>query len=234
MSSRIVSPGPKIGTLFGEDGELLVPPEGWEFLPAGDGPLTRRVKQLGPCWQVQVQKGRRTISRGIWAPAAHIRTAREALEAKRATPEHRRRKATDQARRERQHQAYVREFYQACLEFLAFAPAYEQQARLLAQAVTSLATPVGSGTVARTSRIPLEERVRAAVIAWLRHQTTGYDQMVIPRVKGRRREVRRLLARRSVELLARYRAGEALTPSCPLRLALEKARAQPGAPLSSV
>jgi hypothetical protein len=37
------------------------------------------------------------------------------------------------------------------------------------------------------------------VIAWMRHQTTGYDGMVIPRVKGKRREVRRLLARRSQE-----------------------------------
>jgi hypothetical protein len=31
----------------------------------------------------------------------------------------------------------------------------------------------------------------------MRHRTTGYDGMVIPRVKGRRREVRRMLARRS-------------------------------------
>lgn len=36
-------------------------------------------------------------------------------------------------------------------------------------------------------------------------QTTGYDDMVIPRVKGKRREVRQMLAQRSKELLARYR-----------------------------
>ena len=48
----------------------------------------------------------------------------------------------------------------------------------------------------------------AAVIAWLRHQTTGYDSMRIPRVKGKRREVRRMLAQRSNELLASYRRGE--------------------------
>jgi hypothetical protein len=56
--------------------------------------------------------------------------------------------------------------------------------RVLAQAVTDHATPVGSGTVARTKRIPVEQRAEAAVIAWMRHQTTGYDGMVIPRVKG--------------------------------------------------
>lgn len=53
--------------------------------------------------------------------------------------------------------------------------------------MTAHATPVGSGTVARTSRIPIERRAEAAVIAWLRHQTTAYDDMKIPRVKGRRR-----------------------------------------------
>lgn len=87
----------------------------------------------------------------------------------------------------------------------------------LARTVTDHATPVGIATVARTKRIPVEQRVEAAVIAWMRHQTTGYDGMVIPRVKGKRREVRRMLARRSQELLERYRRGES---PCPLLKAL--------------
>lgn len=53
------------------------------------------------------------------------------------------------------------------------------------------AVPVGSGTVARTQLIPLEQRAEAAVIAWMRHQTTAYDRMSIARIKGERREVRR-------------------------------------------
>jgi hypothetical protein len=48
-------------------------------------------------------------------------------------------------------------------------------ANQMAWAVTDHATPVGSGTVARTKRIPVEQRAEAAVIAWMRHQTTGYD-----------------------------------------------------------
>ena len=36
---------------------------------------------------------------------------------------------------------------------------------------------LGSGTVARTERIPIHEWAEAAVIAWMRHQTTGYEQM---------------------------------------------------------
>jgi hypothetical protein len=106
------------------------------------------------------------------------------------------------------------------MEFLAFHPAHADLAQRLAKAVTDHATPVGSGTVARTKRIPVEERAEAAVIAWMRHQTTGYDSLVIPRVKGKRREVRRMLAQRSKELLAQYRRGEAVGADCPLRRAL--------------
>ena len=58
------------------------------------------------------------------------------------------------------------------------------------------------------------------MIAWMRHQTTAYDTMKIPRVKGKRREVRRMLARRSKELLSGYRDGETAGETCPLRQAL--------------
>ena len=98
----------------------------------------------------------------------------------------------------------------AVVTFLGFHPNHADLADRLAKAVTEHATPVGSGTVARTKRIPVEQRAEAAVIAWMRHQTTGYDGMVIPRVKGKRREVRRMLARRSHDLLERYRRGESI------------------------
>ena len=88
-------------------------------------------------------------------------------------------------------------------------------------AVTQHATPVGSGTVARTQRIPIEQRAESAVIAWMRHQTTAYDQMKIPRADGKRREVRRMLAEKTRKLLLRYRGGTAIDPkTCPLRQAL--------------
>ena len=86
--------------------------------------------------------------------------------------------------------------------------------------MTLHATPVGSGTVARTKRIPVEQRAEAAVIAWMRHQTTGYDNLVIPRIRGERREVRRMLAARSRQLLEHYRRGLSLKTSCPLQQAL--------------
>ncbi|MFM7138513.1 MAG: DUF2293 domain-containing protein, partial [Planctomycetota bacterium] len=58
------------------------------------------------------------------------------------------------------------------------------------------------------------------VIAWMRHQTTGYDSMKIARVKGQRREVRRMLAQRSKEILGAYRRGEPVAAGCPLARAL--------------
>ena len=93
-------------------------------------------------------------------------------------------------------------------------------AEQMADAVTRHATPVGSGTVARTQRIPIERRAESAVIAWLRHQTTAYDNMKIARVKGKRREVRRMLAEQSRRLLEKYRAGRAVGETCPLLQAL--------------
>ena len=44
--------------------------------------------------------------------------------------------------------------------------------------------------------------------------------MKIPRIKGKRRETRRMLAQRSQELLGRYRRGEVNGDECPLKKAL--------------
>jgi len=98
------------------------------------------------------------------------------------------------------------------LEFLRFAPRWQALARVVAARVAAHATPVGSGTVARTERIPVEDRARAAVIAWMRHQTTRYDDMKIPQIKGARREVRRELADVSRAVLDLHRRDEPHAP----------------------
>lgn len=48
------------------------------------------------------------------------------------------------------------------------------------------------------------------------------DAALTRRVKGQRREVRRMLAQRSKELLGAYRRGEAIAPACPLACALNQ------------
>lgn len=222
--SLVVAPGPRPNTVRTPQGELLSPPEGWVLVPPGDPGLTRRVKAAGEHWVVQEKKGRKLFSRGVWAPSETVEQIQRDLEAERSTEGFAKRKEADARRREKAQSEYVDDFLLAVKRFLNFHPDHQEVGDRLAQAVTHHATPVGSGTVARTKRIPVEQRAEAAVIAWLRHQTTGYDSMVIPRVKGKRREVRRLLARRSQELLGRYRAGESIPEGCPLRQALSRGR----------
>jgi len=215
--TRIVAPTRDPRRVRAEDGTLLTPPIGWELLPPGDAGLTRRVKEAGPTWTVTEMRGRKKFSQGVWAPAAHIASAREALTEERATESYAKRRTADVQRRERAQSEYVVDFTQEVLEFLAFSPTFQQRAEQLAAAVAAHATPVGSGTVARTKRIEIDERAEAAVIAWLRHQTTAYDHMSIARVKGMRRQVRQDLARVSRALLDRHRKDEPHPQSmCPL------------------
>jgi hypothetical protein len=214
------APGPTPNTVRAADGTILTAPEGWVLLPPGDAGLTRRVKAAGDHWVVQEKRGRKTFSRGVWAPAATIERIRAELEAGRSTEGYAKLQEAASRRRETAQAEYVEDFHGAVVAFLAFHPSHAHVADRLAWAVTEHATPVGSGTVARTKRIPVEQRAEAAVIAWMRHQTTGYDHMAIPRVKGKRREVRRMLARRSQELLDRYRRGEPIPEGCPLGRAL--------------
>ncbi len=219
--TRTVTPGPKDRTVRTADGQTLQVPTGWEQLMPGDATLTRRVKAGGPAWTVQEKKGRRTFSKGVWAPAERITAVRRELEAERSTESYAKRRASAAKRRDKKQTEYVDDFQDAVKSFLDFSPRYEEIALGLAKAVSARATPIGSGTVARTQRIPIKRRAESAVIAWMRHQTTAYDQMKIARVKGKRREVRRLLAEQSRKLLVNYRAGNSVDlEHCPLLRAL--------------
>ncbi len=214
------APGPIPNTVRAADGTVLAAPKGWTLLPPGDAGLTRRVKAAGDHWVVQEKVGRRTFSRGVWAPAATVERIRADLEAERSTAGYAQKQEAAALRRDRAQAGYVDDFLGAVPCFLAFHPAHADLAGRLARAVADHATPVGGGTVARTKRIPIERRAEAAVIAWMRHRTTGHDGMIIPRIRGKRREVRRRLARRSHELLALYRRGESAPQGCPLANAL--------------
>lgn len=220
MDSQTYLPGPTPDTVRAADGKVVAIPEGWALLPPGDAGLTRRVKAAGDHWIVQEKVGRRMFSRGVWAAAETIERIRAELEAERSTEGYARKREAASRRREQAQAEYVEDFHGAVVAFLGFRAEHAGLADRLARAVADHATPVGSGTVARTERIPIEQRAEAAVIAWMRHRTTGYDGMAIPRVKGKRREVRRMLARRSQELLQRYRRGEPVVDECPLKRAL--------------
>src|ERR1700756_2515013 len=72
MGDRPFTPGPTPNTVRAADGTVLTAPQGWALLPPGDAALTRRVKEAGDHWVAQEKKGRKTFSRGVWAPAATI------------------------------------------------------------------------------------------------------------------------------------------------------------------
>lgn len=218
---RIVKPGAE-GKLIGEKGEVLTPPAGWSYLPAGDAGITRKVTSKGVYWRVEIKKGRRTMALGIWAPKSTVDAAIKEVQEIRLTDQYKKKQAYASERRDKKQGEYQEEFLQAIQDFLNFHPHYRQMELQLAKAVTAHATPVGSGTVARTQMIPLEQRALLAVMAWMRHQTTGYDNLKIARVKGERRAVRRTLAQQSEALLNRYRQGLPAVENCPLKAAVSK------------
>ena len=218
---KIVSPS-KTGFVLDKNGKVIAIPDGWVFLPAGDPGITRKVTTSGIYWRVQIRKGRRDISLGVWAPSQVIHAAIIETENIRSSDSYKKNLVNSKLRRDKKQEEYSIEFCDAVKKYLSFAECYKAYESIMAEAVTEHAIPVGSGTVARTTMIPLEERAAKAVIAWMRHKTTGYDTMRVPLIKGKRREVRRLLAEISVQLLSHYRNGDIISLTCPLRLLLDK------------
>ncbi|MBQ9771894.1 MAG: DUF2293 domain-containing protein [Lentisphaeria bacterium] len=205
------------------DGKLISVPDGWIFVPSGDSLLTRRIKGAGEYWvHVRERKGR-TESVGVWAPSENVESARLKIAAEREDPAYQKRLESGRKSREKKQTAYCQEFRQAVLDFLQFHPSCREWAEKFADAVVLQSAGVGSGTVARTQRIPIEKRAESAVIAWMRHQTTAYDEMKIARIKGKRFEVRRELAKQSRALLESFRQGTVTDPEQnPLICALNK------------
>ncbi len=206
---------------YSKNGHFVDMPDGWEFVPSGDPALTRRLKAIATdYWVVKRSVGRKEFGVGLCVPKGLAADIAEQLKAERETPEYQRKLEAGRRRREEKQEEYKEDFEKAVIEFLGFHERYGELAVRLAKVVTEFTTPVGSGTVARTQRIPIEQRVRAAVIAWMRHNTTDYDHRYIPRVAGRRREVRRDIAQESLALLKDYRRGNDVPDDCPLQRAL--------------
>lgn len=225
LETRTVKMGLKETSLFDEDGKSLKIPEDWELLLPGDAALTRKLKSLGPSWTVQQKKGRKLFSKGVWAPKENIAKAKAAVEEMRQDPKYQKKLDRSRELRAEKEEEYGKEFQDSVISFLKFDPKYNDIAEKMSDAITKHATPVGSGTVARTKRIPIEQRAEAAVIAWMRHQTSAYDRMAIPRVAGLRREIRQKIAARSREILSSYRNGSDFDlQSCPLYKAIAKGK----------
>ena len=202
-------------------GQVFSVPTGWENLPAGDASVTRKVKSLGPTWTVQEKKGRKAFSHGVWAAKEQIEKAITLVESQRADPKHQKKLAQVKVRREEKETVFGEDFQQAIIQFLNFDQKYHLLVEQLSTMVKEHAVPVGSGTVARSASVTLEDKAALAVMAWMRHQTSAYDSTSVARVKGARRELRRLIARQSERILAKYRSGDNVDfEVCPLYRAL--------------
>ncbi len=213
---------PASSNKFRKGNEVVLLPEGWEYVPKGDAALTRRIKASGNYWVVMTHYKQKPTTAGLCAPQSVVAAIRRKLEDERADPGYVQKLEKGRAYRAKKELAYQGDFKQAILAFIQFHPRWAELADRLAEAVTQHSTPVGSGTVARTEMIPIEQRAEAAVIAWMRHQTTAYDKMYIPRVAGQRREVRHKLAEVSRSVLAKYHSGCDVDLSlCPLAQALD-------------
>ena len=117
--------------------------------------------QLPGFEQALVNDGIRVIK--LWFNVGRPEQLRRMLERERAQPAHGERLARDRARRDKAQAAYVEEFRREVLAFLAFAPRHAAVGLELATRIAEHATPVGSGTVARTARIPVAERAEAGL-----------------------------------------------------------------------
>ncbi|MEH6344362.1 MAG: DUF2293 domain-containing protein [Bermanella sp.] len=211
-------------SLKDKDGKVFITPSDWANLPAGDASVTRKLKSLGPTWTVQEKKGRKTFSHGVWAAKEHIQEAKSLVEAQRSDPKHQKKLAQAKVRREEKEEVFGEDFQQAIITFLNFDKKYQTLVEELAVLVKEHAVPVGSGTVARSSSVTLQDKAALAVMAWMRHQTSHYDSTSVPRIKGARRELRRKIARQSEGILEKYRNGiDADLSLCPLYKALKKA-----------
>ena len=131
--SAVFAPGPKPRTVRADDGSVHSVPEGWALLEPGDATLTRRVKAAGPSWTVQEKQGRRTFSRGVWAPEETIRRLAAEWEAERSTEAYAKKREAGLRRRERLQETYVEDFHGAVVEFLKFHPAHAPMADRMAQ-----------------------------------------------------------------------------------------------------
>lgn len=111
MDDNGFTPGPDPNTVRAADGRILTVPDDWSLLPPGGAGLTRRVKAAGDHWVVQEQRGRKTFSRGVWAPSATIERIRAELEAERSTESYARQREADSRRRERAQERYIEDFH---------------------------------------------------------------------------------------------------------------------------
>lgn len=170
-----------------------------EFLPSGDAALSRRSKKHSPLSAVVVQfnrRARRYERRGILVTAEAIAQAeRECLSDADRRAAQRERGAE---RRKAEDATLVRDLAGVVLRLYPGCPADE------AERIAAHTARRGSGRVGRSAagRNLREDSVRLAVIAHIRHEHTGYDDLLMTGTP--RQDARRMITARIDKVLAAW------------------------------
>lgn len=156
-----------------------------DFLPSGDTALTRRARKHSPLSAVVVRFNRsrkRYERQGLLVTPAAIAQAEQECAAD--APDRAARREKDVERRRQEDRELIDEMTQAILASYPHCPADE--ARRLAEHTAQR----GSGRVGRSAagRALDERALDLAVVAWIRHQHTNYDTLLMqgtPRLNAR-------------------------------------------------
>ncbi|QZT38099.1 DUF2293 domain-containing protein [Halosquirtibacter xylanolyticus] len=214
----VMSTGEKLLDKQGQ--EVSVPPQ-WVFLPAGDAGVTRAITKHKNYIRVKVLRGRRAISKGIWAPEALILEAKQRMEAMRSSESYQKQNLQRGIRRDQKQEVFKGALESAIKDKLSFHLCYKELEFKLAKAIADHSAPIGSGTVARSSRLTMEQKAERAINGWVRHHLTPYDQLKIARVKGARSMARKIMIEKGNEVLDIYRIGQERPSPCPIQKSLE-------------
>jgi len=147
-----------------------------EFLPSGDTALTRRTRKYSPLVAIVVRFSRprkRYERQGILATPDAI--ARAEVECATDADERAARRKLDAARRQQQDKQLIADMTDVILKQYPSCPSQE------AAAIAAHTAARGSGRVGRSvaGQSLSAEAIRLAVRAWIRHQHTDYDKLLM-------------------------------------------------------
>ncbi|KXA91278.1 hypothetical protein AKJ57_01800 [candidate division MSBL1 archaeon SCGC-AAA259A05] len=151
-------------------------PDGWDFLPSGDGALTRRVRK-GPHWILMRKKHGYSKPVGTIAPSDNIRKAREELGGEEGAKRREKAKKRGQKKREKR---ITRKLKKKIRQEFPNIPEKELEE------VTSRARKKGKVGSAdwvyfspeEDEEMSLRRAAKLAVKAHIRHNHTNYDQLL--------------------------------------------------------
>ncbi|MGB7344546.1 MAG: DUF2293 domain-containing protein [Pirellulaceae bacterium] len=173
-----------------------------EFLPSGNATLTRRAKKFSALSAVVVRfnKRRKRFERqGLLVTTTAIEQAEESMEADADQRERQRARAAVQ--RDKQDDALVSAMVQEIASQFPGCPAES------AQRIAIHTAERGSGRVGRSAagREVDPQAIKLAVIAHIRHEHTGYDEMLMQGVA--RRDARSQIQSTVAEKLTEWQSG---------------------------